>query len=82
MTISWVWRLDDGYFCLGPSRIHWTLRGEFPNYVAFGWGDHQIEFGEIDQGAPGVYLVDCSGGDCTTTKTLLQFQGNQQEDHS
>ena len=49
-----------GELQLGPFRVHWYNHGPEEDDVAFfllGWDDYNIEFGQVDQDRPGIYLT-------------------------
>ena len=67
---------EDGWIYLGPLRFSWAtpIEGlDLPGFFIIGLFDYSLEFGEVDQGAPGVYLTKCNADDCTHLFTLLQF---------
>ena len=82
MNISCNFSLSDFFLEIGLFRFCWGTpqkKWEIPGYVSFAWNETQLEIGEVDQGAPGIYLVRCTEGDCQTFKTLLQFNRTSQE---
>ena len=66
---------DYGEIKLGPFRAHWynKLSEQEPAYFILGWGDTQLEFGEIDQERPGIYLTRYVNHDVEQLRTIATF---------
>ena len=71
-------KLEDGWIYLGPLVISWAQAIpeplDLPAFFTIGLFGYQLEFGELDQGAPGIYLTHCDDDDCRPILTLLQFK--------
>ena len=65
---------DYGEIKLGPLRAHWynAVQGE-AGFFLLGWGNYNIEFGQIDQERPGIYLTRYANGDVEQVCTLAEF---------
>lgn len=49
-----------GHIELGPLLLSWgnaDKEFDLPPFLVLGMGDYSLEFGDIDQGAPGIYLT-------------------------
>lgn len=49
-----------GEIKLGPLRAHWYNSGldeDDPGFFILGWNDYNLEFGQVDQDRPGIYLT-------------------------
>lgn len=65
---------DNGNFYLGDFSISWSnANQDLPGFFAIGCGRLSLEFGDIDQGKPGIYLTTYADGDVESIKTLAQF---------
>lgn len=66
-----------GVVILGPLSITWgnaDVEFDLNGFCSFGIGQYALEFGDIDQGIPGIYLTHYSEGDVEYTKPLVQFK--------
>lgn len=67
---------EDGVLQAGPLRISWgNPIGEYDlaGFCCISWNRWSLEFGDIDQGRPGIYITECVDGDVVHHRTLLQF---------
>ena len=66
---------DYGEIKVGPLRAHWynAISESEPAYFILGWGDTQLEFGEIDQDRPGIYLTRYVNQDVQHLRTILSL---------
>ena len=67
---------DNGHFYFGDFSISWGNADnsfDLPGFFSIGYGRLSLEFGDIDQGRPGIYLTTYSDGDVESTRTLIQF---------
>lgn len=46
---------------------------DLPGFTAVSYGDICIEFGQVDQGRPGIYFTKYKDGDVEYSRPLLQF---------
>ena len=61
-----------GRIGLGPLQLSWqNTDEEFPGWTVLSWGESNLEFGQIDQDSPGVYMTRYVDGEVTRTRTLL-----------
>lgn len=61
-----------GEFYLGQFRIAWRNQDQdFDGFTIVSYGNHNIEFGSIDQERQGIYLTRYVDGDVQHVKTLL-----------
>jgi hypothetical protein len=66
---------DNGHVLFGEYGISWgnTLSDlGLSGYFCLNAGRHSIEFGDIDQGKPGVYLVTFKDDEVEESKALWQ----------
>jgi hypothetical protein len=67
---------DKGYIILGKLRIVWAnalnIGCELPGFLSIEVGSYALEFGDIDQGKPGIYLTSAGYGEVERIKTLWQ----------
>jgi hypothetical protein len=65
---------DNGHFYFGDFSISWgNALWELPGFFSIGYGNFNLEFGDIDQGRPGIYITTFADGDVESTRTLIQF---------
>ena len=65
---------DYGEIKLGPLRAHWyNATAEDTGFFLLGCGHHSIEFGQIDQERPGVYLTRYVNHEVEQLRTIIQF---------
>ena len=60
MTTKFYIDSECGEIQLGSLRLHWYNHGleeDDPGFFLLGWNDYNIEFGQVDQDRPGVYLT-------------------------
>ena len=69
---------DYGEIKLGSLRVHWynTTRQwealpEEPGFFILGWGDYNLEFGQIDHDRPGIYLTRYVNNDVEQLRTFV-----------
>ena len=61
-----------GRIGIGPFNICWQNPDpEFSGWTVVSWGESNLEFGQIDQDGPGVYMTKYVDGEVTRTRTLL-----------
>ena len=61
-----------GEFFLGQFRIAWQNKDQdFDGFVIVSYGNHNIEFGAIDQERPGIYVTVYEDGGVRPIKSLL-----------
>ena len=68
---------DGGVIILGPLSVSWANAEpefEINGFCSFSCGQYALEFGDVDQGTPGIYLTHYSDGDIEYTKPLVQFR--------
>ena len=68
---------EGGVIILGPLAISWgNADPEFgaDGFCSFSYGQYSLEFGDVDQGTPGIYLTHYSDGDIEYSKPLVQFR--------
>ena len=68
--------LRDFWLEAGPFRFSYGLPVkslDLPFFCAFKLFHYQLEFGEIDQGYPGIYLTRIGDDYCETVLTILQI---------
>ena len=65
---------DYGEIRLGPLRAHWynAALGE-TGFFLLGWGNYNLEFGQIDQDRPGIYLTRYVNHEVEQLRTIIQF---------
>ena len=57
-----------------PSQtIEGFTFGDLPGFTAISCGDYCLEFGQVDQPYPGVYITKYRDGDVEYSRPLLQF---------
>ena len=66
---------DNGYIDLGALRLAWgnaLITDGLPGYfgIDFIFSPYRIEFGDIDQGQPGIYITRFDDGEPSHVKTL------------
>ena len=68
---------DYGEIKLGPLRAHWynadSTDASDWGFFLLGWGQRNLEFGQIDQDRPGIYLTRYANGDVEHLRTIAQF---------
>ena len=65
---------DYGEIKLGSLRLHWyNSDQEDPGFFLLGWGRYNIEFGQVDQDRPGVYLTRYVNHDVEQLRTILEL---------
>ena len=65
-------RSDYGEIKLGPLRVHWyNATAEDSGFFLLGWKRYNLEFGQIDQERPGVYLTRYVNHDVEQLRTFL-----------
>ena len=68
---------EHGHLLLGPVSLSWgnsdPAEGH-PGYFTIGNDSVALEFGDVDQGAPGIYFTRYSDGDIESIKPLVQFR--------
>lgn len=62
-----------GEIKLGSLRIHWYNSDEDAGFCIFGFGRYNIEFGQIDQERPGIYLTRYVNHDVEQLRTILEL---------
>ena len=69
---------DNGCVWLGDFYLSWGNKltfsdgQELPGFFTIGWGNTLLEFGDVDQGRPGIYVTRCGEGDvCRSVPVLL-----------
>lgn len=72
-----------GHIKLGRLYINWAnqsegFTGECPGYFCLGYGNRNIELGQIDQECPGIYFTEYEEGDVARSYPLLQFNQPKQ----
>lgn len=65
---------DYGEIKLGSLRVHWynTTRVD-PGFFLIGWGDYNLEFGQIDHDRPGIYLTRYVNHDVEQLHTFVKL---------
>ena len=65
---------DYGEIKLGPLRAHWynSTQGE-TGFFLLGWKDYNLEFGQVDQDQPGIYLTRYNNYDVEQLRTFLKL---------
>ena len=67
-------RSDYGEIVLGPLRVHWVnATQEDEGFFLLGWKRYNLEFGQIDQERPGIYLTRYVNHDVEHLRTLVQL---------
>lgn len=64
---------DYGEIKLGSLRVHWYNSDGDPGFCMFGFGRYNIEFGQIDQHRPGIYLTRYVNHDVEQVRTILEL---------
>ena len=65
---------DYGEIKLGPLRVHWyNATQEDEGFFLLGWKRYNLEFGQVDQERPGIYLTRYVNHDVETLRTIVQF---------
>lgn len=65
---------DYGEIKVGPLRAHWyNSTGGEAGFFLLGWGNYNVEFGQVDQEYPGIYLTRYSNGDVEQVRTILEL---------
>ena len=63
---------DYGEIKLGPLRVHWyNAEGGDPGFFLLGWKRYNLEFGQIDQERPGIYLTRYANHDVEQLRTFV-----------
>ena len=63
-----------GQIRIGQAGIGWYNQTEdefgiMPGWFVLSWKNYNLEFGELDQGAPGIYLTRYVDGDVEHVRT-------------
>ena len=67
-------RSDYGEIKLGPLRVHWyNAAQDGPGFFLLGWSRYNLEFGQIDQDRPGIYLTRYVNHDVEQLQTILEI---------
>lgn len=65
---------DYGEIKLGPLRAHWyNTTPEDEGFFLLGWGRYNLEFGQIDQERPGIYLTRYVNHDVEQVRTFVKL---------
>ena len=66
---------DYGQITLGSLRVHWWNQedADSPGFFLLGWKRYNLEFGQIDQDRPGIYLTQYVNEDVQTLRTFFQL---------
>ena len=63
-----------GQIKLGHLRAHWyNAEDEYPGFFLLSWKRYNLEFGQIDQKRPGIYLTRYVNHDVEPLRTIAQF---------
>lgn len=62
-----------GEIKLGPFRLHWFNPdgNDDPGFTILSFRETNVEFGQVDQDRPGIYLTRYDQGEVIPTRTLL-----------
>ena len=66
---------DCGHIELGPFMVSWGAADKkfgLPPFLVLGVGSYSLEFGDIDQGLPGIYLTRWINEEPVTVRTFWQ----------
>jgi len=66
---------DNGYIGLGGFSISWGNPVDdldLPGFCAINLGRHSLEFGDIDQGKPGIYVTSYADGEISNRRALWE----------
>jgi len=64
---------DHGHFFIGEYGFNWANPDhslDLPGFFCINLGQMSIEFGEIDQGRPGIYITTYKDEEVDTRQTL------------
>ena len=65
---------DNGSIILGPCRVGWyNVEDGEPGFFILGIGQYNLEFGQVDQDRPGIYLTRYDNADVHPVFTLLRL---------
>jgi len=66
---------DYGEIKLGPLRVHWynadSTDASDWGFFLLGWKRYNLEFGQIDQERPGIYLTRYANHDVEQLRTFV-----------
>ena len=65
---------DYGEIKLGSLRAHWYNTTQYDaGFFLLGWKRYNLEFGQIDQERPGIYLTRYVNHEVEQLRTIIQF---------
>jgi hypothetical protein len=69
---------DEGVLRLGSLQLSWGNQLDsyweiLPGFFSITYNCRSIEFGEVDQGQPGIYLTTWRDDDISSSKAILTF---------
>lgn len=67
----------NGVIGFGDYSISWGNAdpiNDLPGFCSFNFGAASLEFGDIDQGVPGIYFTKYANGDVESTTPILQLK--------
>lgn len=67
----------NGVVAIGDYSISWGNAdpiNDLPGFFSINLGQMSIEFGDIDQGIPGIYITRYADGDVESTTPILQLK--------
>lgn len=62
-----------GNITIGPLTLSWgNAIDDLPGFACIGLGSRSLEFGDIDQGKPGIYLTGWENDEPYCVRTIWQ----------